>query len=692
MIEQNIVRTFFYSLLRDLFKSTQPSDFYNSFIIPIPIIFKYLNNLRKNRKEDFICNSPFEIPSLVWSEIRDNFPAGTILPLGSISERAVKRFLNNLINNLFDNHNISCTDKGSYQILSNALKEFPVKNILQKYVAHWLFEASMFNLRGISKNINQDYSFWYHWTKNGQQRTIADEAELRKQLFKVSSQHAVRLINVWSKNKASHFFIPGRKAIAESMEKVLKIPLDIENWEKDRPYRIVNSLGIKRDELENRERIPISDEAKLFICNDKDKNILIDLSEFNKNGDKEIHSLLHDLIDIASIIYLADIYIPRSKLLSRDLIFIIPVRHKEVWLRNSRLLEIIVSFLTLNYAKFYFIESKNAQKSSIPKFSIEQNEKCVSLFSGGLDSFIGATHLLENGRKPILVSHYPSLPLKNIQRPLIQSLSNAYSNLIHNGIQVSRATKDVNDRYKLSKPPNQILYQYARSFLFLSLATCVAIQNEIADIYICENGPVALNPTFSEALINTRTAHPVFINYFKELIHNVFGVEVQITNPFSLKTKGEMLKLLDQKGLNIINKTNSCWSYARVKAWAKKFEAHKFDGSHCGRCIPCIWRRSAFHYSGLNEYDDKYLWDYIPPNKWSDWLNRKHFTPILDQTRFFKNILVRNDASVINFCPDFYEGNGTINDRIDLYRRFAKENLSFISSIESKLFLSVNNI
>jgi 7-cyano-7-deazaguanine synthase in queuosine biosynthesis len=691
MNKKNKIQPFFYSLLRDLFNGTQPTDFYNSFSLPILAISKYLYDLRENRPEDFINNTPLYVSPLIWSKIRENFPAAAVLPLGSISERAVKRFLNNFIHSLLEDRYISNADEVTFRELGSALKKFPVKNIIRNYISYWLFEANMFNLRGSSKNSNQDYGFWYHGFNNGRQRSIKNETEVRKQLFEESAKHAVQLINAWSKNKPSRFLIPGRKAMAESIEKVLKVPLDIEKWERQKPYRPINIIGIKPGKLADKNKFPIPGEAKLFLPDGKDKNILFDLSTFVNNG-KKIHSLLHDLLDIASIIYLADIYIPRSKLLSRDLVFLIPVRNKEIWLKNVRLLEIIVSFLTFNHARFYFTEKSGKEKADKINFSVEYNEKCVSLFSGGLDSFIGATQLLSEKRKPIFVSHYSSRPLKILQERLFQSLRQVYPDLIHNGIQVSHVTKNIDDRYKLGKQPHQVLYQYARSFLFLSLATCVAIQNNIAEIFIYENGPVALNPTFSEALFNTRTAHPVFINYFKEFVHKVFGVDIKISNRFSLKTKGETLDLLDHKWLHTINKTNSCWSYSRVKAWAKGFGVNKFDGNHCGRCIPCIWRRSAFHHSGLEEYDDKYLWDYIPQDKWSNWLDRRHFTPILDQARFFKNILVRSDASVINFCPDFFDGEGTISDRINLYRRFAKENLSFISSIKQKLYLSENNI
>ena len=50
--------------------------------------------------------------------------------------------------------------------------------------------------------------------------------------------------------------------------------------------------------------------------------------------------------------------------------------------------------------------------------------------------------------------------------------------------------------------------QHLRSLLFLSLAAASALLSGSRALYVCENGPMALNPVVSEGRSYTRTAHP----------------------------------------------------------------------------------------------------------------------------------------------------------------------------------------
>ena len=79
---------------------------------------------------------------------------------------------------------------------------------------------------------------------------------------------------------------------------------------------------------------------------------------------------------------------------------------------------------------------------------------------------------------------------------------------------------------------------------------------------------------------------------FQELL-DAAALKVTVKNPYQFKTKGEMLR--DCRDQAFLSKhaadTTSCGRYAR-NGW-----------KHCGRCLPCLIRRAAFH-AGSNPRQD----------------------------------------------------------------------------------------
>ncbi len=666
--------------MRDLLSNVRPSDFYASFNIPFVILYRNFYALGKEDVSKIDVNIINNLPFIIWEEIRKISIRSSVLPLGTISERAVKKLLNSFLSAITKKEMDLLEDHEKVLKFRETLQHLSVNTLFYNYIHFWFFEAAIYNLRGNSDHLHNDYGFLYHWSKNKKYKSLEEESLFRKQLFNECKLLAHKLNFFWIENGSSRFEIPNQQKLGEGIEKILKVPVYIEHWKKDKPVRRINISGISPESINN-IKIPFSQEKQCILFDGKYKNAFIDLAAL-ADGNKEIDLLLLDLLEIATIIYLGDIYIKRNKSLSRDLVFLIPVHHPDIWSQSKSLLEYITSFLTFNYTNFIFIQKESKKPLTKKKFEIVNDERCVSLFSGGFDSFVGAIDLLKNGNKPYFVSHEPSPLIKNIQRNLIHSIKDSYPDLTHYGIRVNKMK---NKSPWLQHSPNQILYQYARSFLFLSLATCVAIQKKTKNLYVFENGPISLNPTFSEARFNTRTTHPIFLNNFKKLIAQVFGVDLNIMNPYAFKTKGDILSGLDEKWLEVIHKSNSCWSPSKVKIWAQSYEITNFDGRHCGRCLPCIWRRSAFHRLNYSKYDDDYLWDYVPETKWNSWLNREHITPILDQLRFYQNALEKNNESLANFCPDFYSGFSSVDNNIKLYKRFSKENLSFMCTVKDKL-------
>jgi len=209
-------------------------------------------------------------------------------------------------------------------------------------------------------------------------------------------------------------------------------------------------------------------------------------------------------------------------------------------------------------------------------------EDCVCLFSGGLDSLIGAIDILSQGHLPVLVSH-TSRGEKDTQEYLTHRIGKSlFRHFSENTYPQWQGSNDVSMR--------------TRSFIFISYGVLVASglqplgrRNEIT-LFLPENGLIALNPPLTPRRIgslSTRTAHPHFISSIQEIIDRV-GLAVKIENPYGFRTKGEMLSGCQNSELlrSVIDRTISCGKFRRIN-------------QQCGRCIPCIIRRAAYHAAGI---------------------------------------------------------------------------------------------
>ena len=205
-------------------------------------------------------------------------------------------------------------------------------------------------------------------------------------------------------------------------------------------------------------------------------------------------------------------------------------------------------------------------------------EDCVVLLSGGLDSLVGTIDLVASGRRPVAVSHTVRGDAEN-QRHFAQVIGGGLRHLqINHNAQVPDP----------ESPPSQ----RARSLIFLACGVLAATTLEHyhtgheVTLYVCENGFISINPPLTDSRLgslSTRTTHPVFLSLVQELL-NKAGLRVAIENPYQTKTKGEMVEECRDQGLLRENAIRSI-SCGRYKHFGYK---------HCGRCVPCLVRRSAF--------------------------------------------------------------------------------------------------
>jgi hypothetical protein len=112
-------------------------------------------------------------------------------------------------------------------------------------------------------------------------------------------------------------------------------------------------------------------------------------------------------------------------------------------------------------------------------------------------------------------------------------------------------------------------------------------QGNAVELIIPENGFISLNVPLTPlrlGSLSTRTTHPHFLALIQELWCNA-DLRVTTRNPYQFKTKGEvLLGCADQTFLQgLVHESTSCGRFAR------------WNYRHCGRCVPCLVRRAAFH-------------------------------------------------------------------------------------------------
>lgn len=246
----------------------------------------------------------------------------------------------------------------------------------------------------------------------------------------------------------------------------------------------------------------------------------------------------------------------------------------------------------------YYLQNKN---EIFGKNKLKKNEKvdCVCLFSGGVDSFVGALKCLEKFNRVLLVSHITMKNIKPIQTELYKVIKEKFKDRV-NFVQISIPNNyKVNSKYKIE---NNEKTHRVRSFLFLSLGAVIASCIGTNMVWVPENGTMSLNPPLSPSRIgslSTRTTSPAFLSKFQRLINILLDKNIIIENPFRILTKGEVVKACPEEFRNHLLKTISCAKYGTFND----------RNNQCGYCLPCIQRRAAFHKIGLDVKDNNYRID-----------------------------------------------------------------------------------
>ena len=244
----------------------------------------------------------------------------------------------------------------------------------------------------------------------------------------------------------------------------------------------------------------------------------------------------------------------------------------------------MLSFLTGDYWDCHFIGTAQVYHGRYKNTNYFDGITQVNLFSGGMDSLIGAIdYMTEHPTgKLFLASHYDGSmpgPLSD-QKELKSLFRTKYK---HRFCSIDAVLIRPGESLELSCR--------SRSLMFLSIALVVASYAN-CKIVVPENGSVSLNYPLSpsrRASCSTRTTHPVFLNHFRKII-SALNLTVEISNPYEKMTKGEMVQACLDKDylLSIVEYSNSCGK--------RNMHQHMYDNrqaTHCGHCMPCMYRKAS---------------------------------------------------------------------------------------------------
>ncbi|OAM09573.1 hypothetical protein A0U43_00305 [Citromicrobium sp. RCC1897] len=307
-----------------------------------------------------------------------------------------------------------------------------------------------------------------------------------------------------------------------------------------------------------------------------------------------------DLLVVAASVFGADTSHDRERLTedgwTRQFRLFVAVSDVDIWSAASPHLARMLQFLTGDFWEFVFRPrpKKYASLANAAESIPLEEFDTVSLFSGGLDSLIGAIDLLTDGRKPLFVSHSWDAQASAAQGRVTTQLKAHFAG---HRYEILRAP--IGLRSKDLSSAGSDGNQRARSFLFYAMASLVADAASIKSVLIPENGLIALNvpmEPFRLGSLSTRTAHPFFIECMEELASRL-GLDIGFANPYRFKTKGQMVAECKDIAFlrEIAHESMSCSSPAKAR-WAS------MPPQHCGFCVPCLIRRASLE-AGLGITD-----------------------------------------------------------------------------------------
>ena len=300
-----------------------------------------------------------------------------------------------------------------------------------------------------------------------------------------------------------------------------------------------------------------------------------------------------DILILAAHVHAADTRISRKSESqdgwTREIRLIVPVSDPERWTVVAPIFVRMLNYLTGDRWSLAF----RARPRPFARVAPTRPSRLfgppfddLALFSGGLDSLIGAIDDLEGGRTPLLISHAGEGATSSAQSMIFDALQTHYRGRAFNRLRLWMSFPDGFVRGSGGEDTTR-----GRSFLFFALGVFAGSGLDAPfTLKVPENGLIAVNvplDTLRLGALSTRTTHPFYIARWNDALQSL-DLNGRIENPYWDKTKGEMVAVCANGTLlrQLIPSSLSC-------AAPTKGRWQGLGTQHCGYCLPCLIRRAA---------------------------------------------------------------------------------------------------
>ncbi len=310
-----------------------------------------------------------------------------------------------------------------------------------------------------------------------------------------------------------------------------------------------------------------------------------------------------DVLVLAAHVHAADTRISRASESqdgwTREIRLIVPVSDPERWTAAGPTFVRMLNFLTGDRWSIAF----RARPRRLARVAPTPTGRLIgppfddlALFSGGLDSLIGAIDALEAGRTPLFISHAGEGATSDAQSTIFDALKAHYRGRAFERLRLWMAFPDGFVRGSAGENTTR-----GRSFLFFALGVFAGSGLDGPfTLKVPENGLIAVNVPLDPlrlGALSTRTTHPFYIARWNDALASL-GVNGRIENPYWDKTKGQMVAECANGALlrHLTPSSLSCASPSKGR-W------QGLGTQHCGYCLPCLIRRAAL-VTGLHPDTD----------------------------------------------------------------------------------------
>ncbi|PSS59947.1 hypothetical protein C6558_35190 [Ensifer sp. NM-2] len=389
-----------------------------------------------------------------------------------------------------------------------------------------------------------------------------------------------------------------------------------------------------------------------------------------------------EILLLSALVYLADTRINRIQTSqdgwTREIGLYLPVHDVAMWDGTKDTLEAMLRFLTGDLWSVDFRQWPEKVATGLPDQAnlLQPSFKGISLFSGGLDSLIGAIDHLKAGRENVLfVSHRADGSISKPQGDLFEHVRQRFDN---QGVKrLAFGNPRIDDGFQEIKSENSTR---GRSFLFIGLAAFAGSALRAPfPIYVPENGLISLNVPLDPTRLgsnSTRTTHPYYFRRWNDLLRKL-RIPGTVQNPYWNKTKGEMI--VECKDATFLKEVASISLSCAHPAHDRY---HGGGKPHCGHCLPCIIRRAAFKRAEavLGPDPTPYRTDDLPAMEFD---SSKKTGEQFRGFEFATGMLAENPArakAYIYKTGPLFEDTDKIDDYADLYLRGMTEAAVFLKA------------